>query len=493
MPSLTVLMVMVMVCQRMAVIEAQKDVGEYRAPRPITECESGGGSRCICECDDSVARNEEGKGDPDFSSVGGNANSEDLPDDEAENGDDEEAARCLAQSFARDVWLSCGSVPWIQAKTTFVPTGATSVYPDTEQVKLGAHAATRPLHGSGDGLTVNGLWRQVHSLSGNADDPGLSDGDKDALTQAAALSGESGEMTMRAASQKDELERGESAARGHGQDDFGDWKAIFSYVSGDELFRSEEGVQDHKPKLFNGQLKIDAWVVDIFQGKRDGFFIDLAANDAVRISNTITLERLGWNGLCIEAKPEHLKGLMHRRCAVVQAVVYGTTGLEIDFDQSYGCGQGCAKVLSAMDQKKPDDPRFISSRTATFRTVTLDKILRDFHVPPVVDFLSLDLEGSETQAMMTFPWNSTVILSLAVEEPTFELLVRLHDHGLRAVTYIWTDLLCVNVKHPEYEHVMSRHRDAATLLKFATGLMAEWDGFIGGAGMTSWFEEAGIL
>ena len=469
---LRVLLLGVMACQRLCVIEAQQEIGSYWEPEPIMECRLNGGKRCICQCDDSIADDLSTRSYSDFLSASSAYGIEDIPDDEDENGDDEEAARCLAKSHARDVWLSCRSLPWMQGRTTFVPTGATSVYPHTKQVTLAAHVATRPLQGSGDGLTMDGLW---------------GDSNKDAPMQA-------GKMTMPWASRKDELERGESAAaRQHAQDDFGDWKAIFSYVLGHELVESEEGVLDHKPKLFNGELNIDAWVVDIFRGKRDGFFIDLAANDAVRASNTITLERLGWNGLCIEAKPRHLKGLMHRRCAVVQAVVYGTTGLEIEFDNSYGCGHGCAKVMDPIGQKWPDNPNYVSSQRATFRTVTLDKIVRDFQVPPVVDFLSLDLEGSETQALLTFPWDSTVVLSLAVEEPTFDLLVLLYDNGLRAVKYIRTDLLCVNVEHPEYEHVMSRHRDAAALSRMATRLMAERDGFIGGAGMASWFEHAGIL
>jgi hypothetical protein len=35
----------------------------------------------------------------------------------------------------------------------------------------------------------------------------------------------------------------------------------------------------------------------------NGYFIDLAANDAKDLTNTLTLERHGWNGLCIEPNP----------------------------------------------------------------------------------------------------------------------------------------------------------------------------------------------
>ena len=52
--------------------------------------------------------------------------------------------------------------------------------------------------------------------------------------------------------------------------------------------------------------------------------MDLAANDAVKLSNTLTLEQMfGWKGLCIEPNPGYMKGYLHRKCQLVQAVVDG--------------------------------------------------------------------------------------------------------------------------------------------------------------------------
>ena len=40
--------------------------------------------------------------------------------------------------------------------------------------------------------------------------------------------------------------------------------------------------------------------------KRNGYFIDLAANDAVKLSNTRALERdYGWSRICIEPNPRY--------------------------------------------------------------------------------------------------------------------------------------------------------------------------------------------
>lgn len=49
------------------------------------------------------------------------------------------------------------------------------------------------------------------------------------------------------------------------------------------------------------QIGQDEVVLDILGGKRGGYFLDLAAHDALYLSNSYGLEAMyGWGGLCIE-------------------------------------------------------------------------------------------------------------------------------------------------------------------------------------------------
>jgi hypothetical protein len=48
-------------------------------------------------------------------------------------------------------------------------------------------------------------------------------------------------------------------------------------------------------------------------GKQNRFFVDLAANDAEALSNSLLLERNGWEGLCIEPSPVYWYRLAHWR------------------------------------------------------------------------------------------------------------------------------------------------------------------------------------
>ena len=55
---------------------------------------------------------------------------------------------------------------------------------------------------------------------------------------------------------------------------------------------------------WHSQAGQDRLVLKLLQGKTSGFFVDLAANDALHLSNTRALERdFGWRGLCIEGNP----------------------------------------------------------------------------------------------------------------------------------------------------------------------------------------------
>jgi len=49
------------------------------------------------------------------------------------------------------------------------------------------------------------------------------------------------------------------------------------------------------------QVHQDEAILDLLGNS--GYFVDLAANDAKEFSNTLALEKAGWNGLCIEPNP----------------------------------------------------------------------------------------------------------------------------------------------------------------------------------------------
>ena len=75
--------------------------------------------------------------------------------------------------------------------------------------------------------------------------------------------------------------------------------------------------------VWHAQAGQDRTIAKLFSHKRDGYFIDLASNEPIFLSNTRSLERdFGWKGLCIDGSLDlAIKALERRTCQPVQAIV----------------------------------------------------------------------------------------------------------------------------------------------------------------------------
>ena len=78
----------------------------------------------------------------------------------------------------------------------------------------------------------------------------------------------------------------------------------------------------------------DAWVIEIFNGKRGGYFLELGAADGFSESNTFLLEKkFGWSGLCIEPNPAQFQLITERyrrTCSVAPELIDETEG-DVEF------------------------------------------------------------------------------------------------------------------------------------------------------------------
>jgi hypothetical protein len=159
---------------------------------------------------------------------------------------------------------------------------------------------------------------------------------------------------------------------------------------------------------YYSQVGQDVTLLSIFENKTDGFFVDLASNDAQHLSNTLALENhLGWQGLCIEPNPQYHPAYSQRSCTLVDAVAGRTDNEQISFflDGSLGGISGFDKTL-AKNQKG-----------TLFQTVSLESIFDKMNVPQVINYMSLDVEGAELYVMSTFPFHKYRFDVITVERP----------------------------------------------------------------------------
>ena len=209
-------------------------------------------------------------------------------------------------------------------------------------------------------------------------------------------------------------------------------------------------------------------------GDKPGYFVDLASNDPIKFSNSRMLERdFGWEGVCIEGSRSMLHKLLTagRKCKAVEGIVRhvahaclsepctylvrpaclfmngtqvtgGVSGGTVHF-ASPNVGHGdfsptvevndshmVGGIVSAeTDNKEPPKDYQTTSRT----TVTLEDILDHVHAPRMIDYLSLDIEGAEWEAMRQFSFEKYEFRVITVERPGKSLEQRLWKYGYKYV------------------------------------------------------------
>lgn len=193
------------------------------------------------------------------------------------------------------------------------------------------------------------------------------------------------------------------------------WNPVYVYTG-------ETNTLDDRGRMFHGQLQQDEWVLKVLNNKRNGYFIDLAANNAVGLSNTYALEKdYDWNGLCIEPNPEYWYGLAFRKCQTVGAMVGKTNDEEVTvvFNKKHLAG------IEFKGTKRKD--------STTRRTASLKQVFELFNVPSKIDYLSLDVEGAELFIMEAFPFDKYQFSVLTIEWVPDDLRTLLMRNGYRLV------------------------------------------------------------
>lgn len=157
---------------------------------------------------------------------------------------------------------------------------------------------------------------------------------------------------------------------------------------------------------FFSEVGQDKWLTEtVFPDKTSGFFLDVGSGHGTIGSNTKLLELKGWTGVCIDPFPKHMEG---RTCTMLEDVVFSEAGKRVSFRAAGDLG-GIADSLGAWKAQADQAP------LVEFITVTLADVLERAHAPAMIDFMSLDIEGAELDALQGFPFDRYKIGAMAIE------------------------------------------------------------------------------
>lgn len=168
------------------------------------------------------------------------------------------------------------------------------------------------------------------------------------------------------------------------------------------------------PQIPEGQLKENTLVWEFFGRKTSGFFVEVGANDPFLLSQTWMLEQKGWTGVLVEPLAACCADLRRYRNARVVQVACAAP---------HQIGTATFHVAGARSSLVPNafDPKVRYETTETVQVVTLTDVLQQVAAPKVIDFLSIDTEGTEGDVLAG--------LDLTRFQPTL-ILVEYHVYSL---------------------------------------------------------------
>jgi FkbM family methyltransferase len=145
----------------------------------------------------------------------------------------------------------------------------------------------------------------------------------------------------------------------------------------------------------------DIWVLHETGFKKNGFFVEFGATDGITGNNTCLLEKeYEWTGILAEPNPHwHNDLFLNRKCNITKKCVYIKSGVEVDFLLTD------APDLATIKGFGNDDEWMQARKNAPsikVPTITLFELLGHYNSPEIIDYISVDTEGTEYGILNAF-------------------------------------------------------------------------------------------
>lgn len=183
-------------------------------------------------------------------------------------------------------------------------------------------------------------------------------------------------------------------------------------------------------KYSTSQLCQDLFVLSQTQFKFGGFFVEFGATNGMDFSNSLLLEKkFGWRGILAEpARLWHRELFANRSASIETDCVWKESGLSLLFNEVED--EIHSGELSTIDLFSKADKHSNSRKSGKkyeVRTISLLDLLRKHDAPRVIDYLSIDTEGSEFEILSAFDFNEYDIRIITCEHNYTENREKIFD------------------------------------------------------------------
>jgi len=185
------------------------------------------------------------------------------------------------------------------------------------------------------------------------------------------------------------------------------------------------------------KVHTDSVIEDYFETDHLGVCVEVGVADGRKGSNTLIFEQAGWQTLCIDPIPSHVKEARRYRAIVHEGACVGSVADDCPDFYVFDIGEG--HILSSLSGLKPDPKLLVSHGhlinqcyTIKVKCNSLEEILRQYDFPRDIDFISIDTEGTELDVLRGINFSARNIKLLVVEnnhnEPHIENYMACHGY-----------------------------------------------------------------
>lgn len=166
----------------------------------------------------------------------------------------------------------------------------------------------------------------------------------------------------------------------------------------------------------NSQLQQDLVAQYVIEscGLESGFFVEFGACDGLVYSNSFLLEsQYGWTGILAEpGKTWHEDLVLNRQASIDFRCVSTGESSEVEFFETSAPEYSTINLFRSADNHRATRVRGIPYQVPS---VSLGTLLEEHNAPVLIDYLSIDTEGSEFAILNAFDFSKYMFRMISVE------------------------------------------------------------------------------
>jgi len=174
------------------------------------------------------------------------------------------------------------------------------------------------------------------------------------------------------------------------------------------------------------QLRQDLFVLAELGFKKDGYFVEFGATNGVDLSNTYLLEKeMGWTGILAEPAVSWCISLpKNRNCHIDFGCVWSKSGERLEFNNALDAELSTIDTFSSCDEHSKAREQGLKYDVTT---ISLIDLLKKYDAPKVIDYLSIDTEGSEFDILNAFDFDAYQFKVITCEHNYTPMREKIYD------------------------------------------------------------------